>query len=113
MKLEIDISLLKKFKNYQEAKYILDFDHSLSRDHVSTDCCGITRYRLILVDDVTQIFDAQIQSNLGDVYFKDWGKMYLDENMKLHLLENGLIEFSSDNNTIAMNVQIFDFRDPD
>lgn len=110
MKIKIEEGLLKRFNNFETAKYILDFDHTLSREAVSTDCCGITRFRLVLVDEVPKIFDGQIESNIGTIYFKNWGKMYLDENMKLRPLSNGLVEFISDNSVIAQNVQIFDFR---
>lgn len=98
-------------KGSHEADLVLDFDHTLSRENIGQDCCGITRYRIVLVEkgSVPEVFNASISSNFGSVYFKEWGQMYLDDEMNIRF--NGpLIEIMGRGELIAPNIEIVDFR---
>lgn len=116
MKMEITFdemvkSLLMSLTKTEAADFVLDFDHTLSRTQVGQDCCGITRYRLVAVQhgQVPKDFDAVLPSNFGGIYYKSWGKMYLDPQMKIR--KNGsLIELMGDGELIAPNMEIVDFR---
>ena len=90
---------------------MLDFDHTLSRENWGSDCCGVTRYRLVAVDkgQVPAIFDGKITSNFGDIYVQSWGEMYLDTEMKIRQA-GPFIEFIGNGGQIAPNMEIADFR---
>lgn len=91
---------------------VLDFDHTLSNDLVQSSCCGVTRYRIVAVDKskVPDVFDGTIDSPLGKIYCKAWGKMYFDDNMNVRVTNNNLIEIMGDGERIAPHIEIVDYR---
>ncbi|MGM9886244.1 MAG: iron-sulfur cluster biosynthesis family protein [Lactococcus sp.] len=102
---------LSELKKTIPADLVLDFDHTLSRELVGQDCCGITRYRLVLIEknQLPDVFDGSIPSNCGLIYYKKWGSMYLDPQMQIR--KNGpLIEIMGAGELIAPNIEIVDFR---
>ena len=102
---------LAELTKSQAADFVLDFDHTLSRQNWGSDCCGVTRYRIVAVDkgQVPSIFDGIIPSNMGDIYVQNWGRMYLDEAMSIR--QNGVFtEFNGAGGQIAPNMEITDFR---
>ncbi len=104
-------SRLAALTKNKSADFVLDFDHTLSRENVGQDCCGITRYRVVAVakGQVPTIFDGKISSNFGDIFYQKWGKMYLDETMQIRM--NGtLIEIMGAGELIAPNIELVDFR---
>jgi len=110
MKITIDKEIQDRLATFSEAKLVLDFDHSLSQENVGTDCCGVTRYRLVAVDKVPAAFDEQIPSNVGPIYYQSWGNMYLDQNMYIRPAVGRLIQLTSDSGQIEANMEIVDYR---
>jgi uncharacterized protein YqkB len=104
--------ILKLIENDSRAKLVLDFDHSLARENVGSDCCGVTRYRTVITDSLPgrPAFDGIINSNLGPVYFKKWGAMYLDEKMTIDRNGCGFIQIQGNGALIAENSEIVDYR---
>lgn len=96
----------------EAADFVLDFDHTLSKETIASTCCGITRYRIVAVDkgEVPAIFDGKIESPLGFFYCKAWGMMYFDENMQVRITSNHLIEIMGDGEKIAPHIEIVDYR---
>lgn len=86
------------------ADLVLDFDHTVSRELVGQDCCGITRYRLVLIEknQLRDVFD-------GSIYYKKWGTIYLDPQMQIRK-NSPLIKIMSAGELIAPNIEIVDFR---
>lgn len=114
MKIKFDTAIAEKLGGLladQSANLVLDFDHTLSRENNGLDCCGISRYRLVLIDKETlpDVFDMEIESSFGPIYFKKWASFYLEENMTIRQ-KNNLIEFLGDGGQIAPHMEIVDFR---
>ena len=115
MEITFSKEILEKMKTLSAdrgGQWVLDFDHSLSRENIFSDCCGITRYRLVLIDrdQLPDVFDGQLTSSLGPIYFKQWGAMYLADKISVRLTDIGLIELVSPGELIAPNMEIVDFR---
>ena len=96
------------------ADFVFDYDDSMN-DAISADACAIvTRLKLIAVDkgQVPDLFDGIIESPLGDLHVKEWGKRFLDENMNMRMTEsgNGLIEIMGDGGILSSNAEIADYR---
>lgn len=114
MKITFDDAIkqrLSALTENQPADFVLDFDHTLSRENWGSDCCGVTRYRIVLVEkgQVPAIFDGTIESNFGPIFVQNWGRMYLDEDMSIRL-SGPFIEFNGAGGQIAPNMEIADFR---
>ncbi|MDR0199344.1 MAG: iron-sulfur cluster biosynthesis family protein [Streptococcaceae bacterium] len=91
----------------QNAHFVLDFDHSCSRENPACDCCGISQYRLVAVSNVPEAFDLEISSNIGPIYFQSWAKFYLDQKMTLRK-ENAILNLVGESGVIASNILIDD-----
>ncbi len=53
MKLTFDDTITQRLLALIEdepADFVLDFDHTLSDEILSSSCCGITRYRIVAVN---------------------------------------------------------------
>ena len=115
MKITFDDTITQRLLALIEDKpadFVLDFDHTLSSETLLSSCCGITRYRIVAVNKgaVPKVFDGKISSPLGDFYCKAWGMMYFDENMRVRVTANHLIEIMGDGEKIAPHIEIVDYR---
>lgn len=115
MKITFDDNITKHLSELTESKtgdFVLDFDHTLSTEMIDSSCCGITRYRIVLVDKgaVPAVFDGRIDSPMGEFFCKKWGMMYFDEEMNVRLTANHLIEIMGRGEQIAPHIEIVDYR---
>ncbi|MDR2834168.1 MAG: hypothetical protein LBV67_10680 [Streptococcaceae bacterium] len=114
MKITFDQAMQDKLGQYGEVDFVLDIDHELTdgKSKMAMSCSGISRYRLIVVDKgvVPDIFDERIDSNLGTVYMKNYGKFYLDEELKIRIENNVFITLLSDGAIFSRNVELVDYR---
>lgn len=104
---------IMEMKSDIPTEIVLDIDHTLydGKELIRQDCCGVTRYRIVLINKNTipPVFDTKIESNIGDVFFQKWALMYLDPQIKIR--QNGtLIEIAGNGELIAPNIELVDFR---
>jgi len=110
MKLSIPQELLEKYPKIKEAKYLLlDFDDGVGPYSQLGNACSIgSHFKLVLLDEeLPEVFDKQIDSNVGPVYIKGYSTMYLDQNMRIVRNPSyGNFELRSDNTLLDSNLEI-------
>jgi Uncharacterized protein conserved in bacteria len=89
MKINLTTEAKNKLQPYVDKgkKIILDLDDGLGRFSGEGDCALITKFRIIVVDDNEDLSDYKItlDSDLGDIYYKDSAKDFLDEGISLRV----------------------------
>lgn len=113
MKLTVDEAVLNRLKDWEKADIVLDYDQTLGENGRPVDGCAIgTRFRLVAIDQnsVPDIFAVIIDSNLGPIYFKKDGEMFLTKDMTLTQAADFRIQLKDAGALIDSNVQIVDLR---
>jgi len=118
MKLTFDETIKKRLAALNvtaPAIWALDYDDSLTPNGVADACDIVTRFRLVALASKAQLpeeFDAALDTELGQVYYKSWGARFMDPHMKLRLSENGYaLEFMGDGGLLSNNAEIVDYRE--
>lgn len=116
MKIIFDKTVSEKLAKFDNADFVLDFDHELSEKNEAIDACagGISRYRILAIDKgkLPEAFDAHMDSEFGPVYFKKWGEMFWNA-QDLHAKVEGsynLIALKTDGEYLSHNLLIVDYR---
>lgn len=113
MKLIFDEAVLNRLKDWETADIVLDYDQTLGENGRPVDGCAIgTRFRLVAIDhdSVPDIFSVTIDSNLGPIYLKKDGEMFLTKDMILTQATDFRIQLKDTGALIDSNVQIVDLR---
>ena len=117
MKITFDEKTASKIKTFADegAVLVFDFDHTISEKNVAVDSCagGISRYRIVAIDPGTlpDLFDGQIESEFGPLYYKTYGGYFFHETMDTRInTAYNLIELHSPAETLSQNLLIVDFR---
>lgn len=116
MKLELDKALMARLSNWATADIVLDYDKSIGTNTGPVDGCAIgTRFRLVAIDPNTipDIFSVIIDSNLGPIYFKKDGELFLTKDMTLTQAPDFRVELKDAGALIDSNIQIIDLRTTD
>lgn len=113
MKLTVTEAAQTKIKNLVAgpAKWLLNLDDGVGNYSREGSCAIDTSFDLIAVNpDVDDPdFNAQMDSDLGPVYYKEYSESYLEQNLKFDVKYNALI-LSGDSGIVDGNVQIKDLR---
>ena len=76
-------------------------------------CSLDTSFRLLLLDKEQgkNDYKLQLDSDIGEVYIKDYSKMYMDEHMTLSLDPRlGVFTLESPSGSLDSHVQLVDLR---
>ncbi|OFI50268.1 hypothetical protein BG261_09115 [Floricoccus tropicus] len=114
MYLEIDENVQNKINNLKgnkDGKLIFDTDDGAGPFSIAGTCSLGTHFRLLIVDPgfESDIYNGIMDSNIGQLPFKDYSRTYLSDKMKLSL-ENGKAVLKSDYENIDLSFEIKDFR---
>ena len=113
MKFTADETVTKRMQALSPAKFVLDFDHTLSEDLEAIDSCagGISRYRIVAVDDVPDVFDAHMDSDFGPIYYKGWGKIFFHEDLTARVEGSfNLMILKTPGEYLSNNLLVVDFK---
>ena len=79
MKIILDKTVSEKLAKFDNADFVLDFDHELSEKNEAIDACagGISRYRILAIDKgkLPEAFDAHMDSEFGLFISKNGGNV--------------------------------------
>ncbi|HCD4555354.1 TPA: iron-sulfur cluster biosynthesis family protein [Enterococcus faecium] len=115
MYLKITEQAQERLQKYidEGATVILDLDDGVGEYSKMGVCSLDTSFRLLLLDKEQRKNDYKLQldSDIGDVYIKDYSKMYMDEHMTLSL-DPRLCVFTleSPSGSLDSHVQLVDLR---
>ena len=110
MNIKFDENVKTKIEELNADKLALDYNYSLSSDVEATSCDMIMRMRIVAVDSLPEDFDATLDSELGEIFYKSYGERYLEDGMTLRKNSLGLIELAADSGLLAANVELVDLR---
>ncbi|MBL3715365.1 iron-sulfur cluster biosynthesis family protein [Lactococcus muris] len=116
MKFIFDKEVGERLVKFENADFVLDFDHELSEKNESVDACagGISRYRLLAIDKgkLPEVFDAHLDSEFGPIYFKKWGEMFWGSQDLYAKVEGSynLIALKTEGEYLSHNLLIVDYR---
>lgn len=113
MKLKIDKTIITRLSDWTKADIVLDYDQSIGENLGPVDGCAIgTRFRLVAIDQntVPDIFSVMIDSDLGPIYFKKDGEMFLTKDMTLSQAPDFRVELKDAGALIDSNVKVVDLR---
>ncbi|BAL61484.1 iron-sulfur cluster biosynthesis family protein [Melissococcus plutonius] len=115
MYLKISDEAKKKLDVYMEENIvpILDLDDGVGEFSSVGNCSLGTNFRLLLLDknQNRQSFNAKLDSDIGEIYIKDYSKKYLDEEMLLMInprLQS--LQLSGPSGVLNSNLPIVDLR---
>ncbi|MDR0922240.1 MAG: iron-sulfur cluster biosynthesis family protein [Lactobacillales bacterium] len=94
-------------------KILFDFDDGVGPLSKMGNCTINVHFRIVLVDDTANLkeYNAILDSNIGPLYFKDYSKMYMGENMIVSFnptYGNNILK--SETETLDQNAEILDYR---
>ncbi len=115
MYLKITEQAQERLQKYidEGATVILDLDDGVGEYSKMGVCSLDTSFRLLLLDKEQRKNDYKLQldSDIGDVYIKDYSKMYMDEHMTLSLDPRlGVFTLESPRGSLDSHVQLVDLR---
>ena len=115
MYLKITEQAQERLQKYidEGATVILDLDDGVGEYSKMGVCSLDTSFRLLLLDKEQRKNDYKLQldSDIGDVYIKDYSKMYMDEHMTLSLDPRlGVFTLESPSGSLDRHVQLVDLR---
>lgn len=115
MYLKITEQAQERLQKYidEGATVILDLDDGVGEYSKMGVCSLDTSFRLLLLDKEQRKNDYKLQldSDIGDVYIKDYSKMYMDEHMTLSLDPRlGVFTLESPSGSLDSHVQLVDLR---
>ena len=115
MYLKITEQAQERLQKYidEGATVILDLDDGVGEYSKMGVCSLDTSFRLLLLDKEQRKNDYKLQldSDIGDVYIKDYSKMYMDEHMTLSLDPRlGVFTVESTRGSLDSHVQLVDLR---
>lgn len=115
MYLKITEQAQERLQKYidEGATVILDLDDGVGEYSKMGVCSLDTSFRLLLLDKEQRKNDYKLQldSDIGDVYIKDYSKMYMDEHMTLSLDPClGVFTLESPSGSLDSHVQLVDLR---
>ena len=115
MYLKITEQAQERLQKYidEGATVILDLDDGVGEYSKMGVCSLDTSFRLLLLDKEQRKNDYKLQldSDIGDVYIKDYSKMYMDEHMTLSLDPRlGVFTLESPSGSLDSPVQLVDLR---
>ena len=115
MYLKITEQAQERLQKYidEGATVILDLDDGVGEYSKMGVCSLDTSFRLLLLDKEQRKNDYKLQldSDIGDVYIKDYSKMYMDEHMTLSLDPRlGVFILESPSGSLDSHVQLVDLR---
>ncbi|EOS8042981.1 iron-sulfur cluster biosynthesis family protein [Enterococcus sp. FSL R5-0957] len=115
MYLKITEQAQERLQKYidEGATVILDLDDGVGEYSKMGVCSLDTSFRLLLLDKEQRKNDYKLQldSDIGDVYIKDYSKMYMDEHMTLSLDPRlGVFTLESPSGSLDSLVQLVDLR---
>ena len=115
LKFTFDEEVASRMKAFGPTNFVLDFDHELSEKNEAVDACagGISRYRIVAVDKgkVPEVFDGEIESVFGTIYYKGWGSVFFHEDLRAQVEGSyGLISLKTPGEYLSYNLLIVDFR---
>lgn len=97
-------------------KMILDYDDGVGPFSAVGDCSLDVGYKLVFVNKDKNFpdFNAKMESNLGDIYYKDYTKSQFAEKMELRFNSRYFtMPLVSAFGTLIDNVEILDLGDED
>lgn len=92
---------------------ILDLDDGVGKYSKVGFCSLDTSFRLLVLDKTQSREDYQMEldSDFGQVYIKDYSKMYMDENMTLDVDERlNMFKLLAPSGVLDSHVQVVDLR---
>ncbi|EMW6449967.1 TPA: iron-sulfur cluster biosynthesis family protein [Enterococcus faecium] len=115
MYLKITEQAQERLQKYidEGATVILDLDDGVGEYSKMGVCSLDTSFRLLLLDKEQRKNDYKLQldSDIGDVYIKDYSKMYMDEHMTLSLDPRlDVFTLESPSGSLDSHVQLVDLR---
>ncbi|AKX85357.1 hypothetical protein H318_13134 [Enterococcus durans IPLA 655] len=115
MYLKISEKAQERLQKYTDegATIILDLDDGVGKYSKMGVCSLDTSFRLLLLDKKQEKNDypLTVDSDIGEVYIKDYSKMYMDEAMTLTLDPRlGVFKLESPSGTLDSHVQLVDLR---
>ncbi|MBO0430923.1 iron-sulfur cluster biosynthesis family protein [Enterococcus sp. DIV0660C] len=115
MYLKISTEAQERLQKYldEEAVVILDLDDGVGAYSKMGVCSLDTSFRLLVLDKAQKKEDYQLvlDSDVGELYVKDYSKMYMDEAMTLSLdTRLGVFKLSGPSGMLDSHVQLVDLR---
>lgn len=114
MKITFDENVLERLNNLSNSDTIfaLDYDNSLSDDVAASSCDIISRIRIVATakEKLPKEFDGEMNSNLGTIIFKSYGKNFLENEMTMRKKNDGRLEVISSAGVLSPNAEIVDYR---
>jgi uncharacterized protein YqkB len=115
MYLKITDAAKNKLEDYlnQKATIILDLDDGVGKYSKMGICSLDTSFRILILDKTQDLsdFTVTLDSDIGEVYIKDYSKMYMDEQMTLDLDERlHMFKLSGPSGSLDSHVPIVDLR---
>jgi len=112
-KLKIDNNVKVLLSPFEDKKILLNFDDGVGVFSVEQATCGLAvLFDLIIVDNNYNSIDYnyKIQSDIGNIYMKEYSSEFLDQNNSLIQNENGSISLTGEySGIIDGNVRIKDY----
>ncbi|WP_165003908.1 MULTISPECIES: iron-sulfur cluster biosynthesis family protein [unclassified Enterococcus] len=115
MYLKVSEKAQERLQKYidEGATVILDLDDGVGEFSKMGVCSLDTSFRLLLLDKKQGKKDYQLSldSDIGEIYIKDYSKMYMDESMTLTLDPRlGVFRLESPSGSLDSHVQLVDLR---
>ena len=115
MKITFDEKVTEKLQALGAVDLVLDFDNTLSAEQISAGSCdaGLANFRLVAIDkgSLPEIFDASLESDLGPVFYKEWGGRFFNGDMLARVEGSyGLIALKNAGEYLSLNMTIVDLR---